>query len=63
MVIDKTSSNNNGGMLYVNNQLQSIVATDLTITDSVSLKSGGVFYVKDSKGLVISELTSPKSSY
>ena len=64
MVIDLTTANNNGGLMYVNNKLQSIVSTDLTLTNSLSLKSGGVFYVKDSNLLTISEITSStKSSY
>jgi len=42
-------------MLYVDNSLQSILATDLKITNSASQKSGGVFYVKNAATFTINE--------
>ena len=55
MIIDQTLAIGNGGMLHVDNSLQSILATDLKITNSASQKSGGVFYVKNAATFTINE--------
>ena len=50
-------------MLYIDNSLQSILASDLKVTNSLSLKSGGVFYVKNAGTFTINELIATKSLY
>ena len=50
-------------MLYVDNSLQSILASDLKVTNSLSLKSGGVFYVKNAGTFTINEFIATKSFY
>lgn len=43
-------------MLYVDNSVQSILATNLKVTNSASQKSGGIFYVKNAGTFTINEV-------
>jgi hypothetical protein len=51
-------------MLYVDNPLQSILANNVKVTDSKTLLGdGGVYYVKNSASITLSETTPTKSYY
>ncbi len=51
-------------MIYIDNALQSITANNVQVTTSFSsTSSGGVFYVKNSAAITISETVTPKSYY
>jgi hypothetical protein len=64
MTIDRTSSERNGGMMFIDNTLQSVTANNLMVTDSSSrTSSGGVFFIKNSATITISESVASKSYY
>ncbi len=64
MIITSTSSIRDGGMMYIDNTLQSVTANNVQVSNSFSTSSsGGVFFVKNSAAITISESVSPKSYY
>lgn len=57
ITVATTWASNFGGMMYVDNPNQSLLAGDLSVTSASSSKSGGVFYFNQISVVTIQKVT------
>ena len=58
ITVTTTWASNFGGMMYVDNPNQSLLAGDLSVTSASSSTSGGVFYFNQISAVTIKKITS-----